>query len=147
MPGVPLEEDDELRVESVSLKRDDDPSRALVLHSQDQPLDQADAPVLADRPVPWADTLRATPSFEAGAVELLFLVGDQISRGRAHFSNHTAEKRTKNPGSGFPGEDSETLHLPREVVENDGDPPAEGPSQWHGEGEPRGRSHRKWERR
>ncbi len=39
MPGVPLEEDGELRVESVSLKRDDDPSRALILHSPDQTLD------------------------------------------------------------------------------------------------------------
>ena len=39
MLGVPFEEHGELVVESVSLKRDDDPSRALILHSPDQTLD------------------------------------------------------------------------------------------------------------
>ncbi len=32
MPGIPFEEDRELHVESVSLKRDDDPARTLVFH-------------------------------------------------------------------------------------------------------------------
>ncbi len=57
MSGIPFEEDGEFRVESVSLKRDDDPSRALILHSPDQTLDYADAPMLADGPVPRPDTL------------------------------------------------------------------------------------------
>ena len=39
MLGVPFEEHGEFVVELVSLKRDDNPSRALILHSPDQTLD------------------------------------------------------------------------------------------------------------
>ena len=138
MPGVPLEEDGELRVESVSLKRDDNPSRAFVLHRPDQPLDQADTPMLADRAVPWTDALRATPGFETGTVELPLLVADQIPRSLAHCSNRAAQERSKNPGSGFLGEHGETLNFPGEVIDDDGDPPAERPLLGHGEREPRG---------
>ena len=47
MPGIPFEEDRKLSVDSVSLKRDDDPARTLVFHGQNQPLDQTDAPMLS----------------------------------------------------------------------------------------------------
>ncbi len=39
MLGIPPKEDGDLCMESVSLKRDDDPSRAFILHSPDQTLD------------------------------------------------------------------------------------------------------------
>ncbi len=96
MPGIPSEEDRKLCVESVPLIRDDDPARALVLQGQDQSLDQADAPMLPDGPVPRPDTLRATPTSKTGAVELFLLVTDQVPRGLTGSSNHAAEERPKN---------------------------------------------------
>ncbi len=48
MQGIPFEEDCEFCLESVPLKRNDDPAGALVLHGQDQSLDQADAPMFPD---------------------------------------------------------------------------------------------------
>ena len=112
MPSIPLEENREFNVEPISLKRNENPARALVLQCQDQSLDEADASMLPDSPVPCSDPIRATPCSETWAVELLLLVADQVARRCAHSSNHTADERAESFGAGFVWEHRESLDLP-----------------------------------
>jgi hypothetical protein len=76
MRVVPGNEVGELPGKGRSTLRNQGSARCLIFHGSDEALDYGDAPVLPDSAIPWANSLAATPAFEAYTAEDAVLVAD-----------------------------------------------------------------------
>ena len=112
-----------------------DSTRGFVFQAENKPLDHGDAAVLAD----GAEARRNAMAFpaalvEARAGELRPLVGDEVFRLGLDDSHEPAEERSHGDGIRLLAEDRVAHGAAGEVVDDDGDPPAERPALRQGEG-------------
>ena len=92
---VPVGERKKLATACFSFLRQQNPSRALVLQTSDQTLDDGDAPVLADSAVTGRlDSLPLDPAAECSAVEDAVSVTDNVLGGCPSKSRRSSEERT-----------------------------------------------------
>ena len=77
---VPDHEERQLTPKLIALIRNNQLSRALALDRSNQPLDDGDAPVLANRTEPLADAAATAPCSEFAIGELRALIRDEMSR-------------------------------------------------------------------
>ncbi len=124
---VPVDVQRQLAAEGVTLVRDQQPTRALVLDRSDQPLDHGDAAVLADCTKALLYTPAAAPSPESFVRELGALVGDQMPRQSERPAQGSSQNGSDRSGRWLLLEHGKSHDPPREVIGDDGDPPAEWP--------------------
>jgi hypothetical protein len=92
MAIVPGDEQRQFSANLASAVGDHEPSRALVLHRQNEPFDDRDAAVFANGFETLMYAFPATPSTKRLVAELLALVGDQVPRTRSGVRNDSAKK-------------------------------------------------------
>ncbi len=80
MVVVPVEEQFEFPHHGTAPKGNQDEPRTPNLHGLDESLQDGDTSVLADRPEALGDSFRTTPFMHLVAVELCFLIRDEILR-------------------------------------------------------------------
>jgi len=119
-------------------QRHEDRASALGLHGADEPLDDGDAAVLADRAEAQVDSPALRPRSETGAVKLAAPVADEVSGLCFVPAHHSAEKGADLLGSGLFREDGEADGRRGEVIEHHGNPPAERPDLRQSERKPGG---------
>jgi hypothetical protein len=128
MTVVPRQEERKLAPKRIATVRDDQPLRALVFESPDESFNNSKTAVLADGSKPLADPPATAPSSEAFVGELRSLIGDQMSRHGASLPNGSSEEGPNRHGRRRLLEHGESHHPTREVIHNNGDPPAERPA-------------------
>ena len=128
IPVVPGDEERQLLAKRVSAARDEYPSRALVLHRENEPFDHGDTAVLPHRTESLTDAFATTPLSESNRDELLAVIGDQVLRVGSGLPNHTTEKHGDGRGRRTLVEHGDPHDATREVIHRHGDPPAERPS-------------------
>ena len=124
---VPVELKGEFVTHGVETQRDDYPAGALVLDRSDQPLDHSEAAVLAHRAEAWADTPPSAPLLERVTPKLPSLVADDVPRWVTSLADGAIQKSLDLHRCWTAKKDGEADHGSREVIDGDGDPPAEGP--------------------
>ena len=146
---VPIPPERQLREEGVAAERNkDETPRALILERPHQAFDDGDAAELADGPEAVLDPSAPAPTRECLGGELGSLVGDEMTRRNSDVVDGAIEKTADRIGRGLLGEYRDPRDPPREVIDHDTDPPAEGPDLRECEGEPRHpEAERGWNRR
>ena len=89
---VPIHKRRELRVERVRAKWHEDDPRTFILQTQNEPLHQGNAAVLANGAEAGCDPLAITPIHEYGAPKLLALVADDVFWRRAGVDDGASEE-------------------------------------------------------
>ncbi len=119
----------ELAAERVSRQRNDrQQARALVLHRLDEPLDDGEAAVLADGAEALLDAATDAEGPELLRCELNAVIGDQVSGPTLDPSAHSAEEGRHVARGRLLLEPGGPDGSPREVIDNDGDPPTKWPA-------------------
>ena len=136
VPVVPLREQRQLSVKDVALVGEQQLPRALVLDRANQPFDNSDAAVLADRPEALTNPAATAPFPKRLVAELLALVSDEMSGYGSGLPNGSAEKRPDRHRVRLLVEHGEAHDPTRVVIDGDGNPPAERPALRQREGEP-----------
>ena len=111
-------------------------ARALVLHRLDESLDDREASVLADGAEALLDAVTSAPGSELGRGELRAMVGDDVAGPAADGTTDASQPSRHLPGRRFLLKACGPDSSPREVIDDDGDPPTERPALWDGERPP-----------
>ena len=146
---VPVTPHRQFMSEGYTSKRySDELSGALGLQGSNQPLNHGDASVPPNRPEPLADAVAPTPPPEGLGDELLAFVGDHVRGGNAGVRDDTIQGTLNSFRRRLFREDGNAHHPSGEVIDDDREPPAEGPTLRECPREPRGpESERSWNRR
>ena len=118
-------------------RHDGQQARALVLQRSDVPFDDGQAPVFADSAESLLDAVTTAPGVELLCRELRAVVGDQVCWPAPDSSTRSPEEVRNLPGGWLFLEVRGPDGSPGEVIDGDGDPPAERPAQWQRERQPR----------
>ena len=108
-----------------------------MLQAANEPLDDRDAPMLADGSVPQPNLSLPAPATKGVAREHRLLIADQVTRHCPDGAHRSAQERAQRSRIGLLCEHLETLHAAGEVIHDDGDPPTEGPLLRESAGNPR----------
>jgi hypothetical protein len=111
-------------------------ARALALESADEPFDHGETPVLADRAETLLDAEALAPGDEHVGRELRSVVGDQVGGSAPLDATRLPEEPNHFPGGRLLLEVRDAHRSAREVIHDDGDPPAEWPPLRQGQGQP-----------
>ncbi len=133
---VPEEVSIELAFDERDRERKDDQAEALVLHGEEEALDDGDAAGLPHGSEARSNAVRRAPG-PILLLELRAVVGDRVARGPAALRDRAVEDGEHLGGGGLLREDAARDDAAREVIEDDGDPGAERPALREGKGEPR----------
>ncbi len=133
---IPEEVSIELAFDERDGQGKDDEAEALVLHAEDEALDDGDAAGLSHGSEARPNAVRRAPG-PVLLLELRALVGDRVAGSPAALLDRAVEDGDHLGGAGLLGEDAAGDYPAGEVVEHDSDPGAEGPALGQGEGDPR----------
>ncbi len=111
MAVVPTHEEHKLLAEPIPSERNLDSPSALALHRSEEPLDDRDAPMLADGAVAHLDPPPPTPLPEALTEEHRFLVADEMTGRSSDLCDRLAQERPQGPGIRLLLEDHEENNL------------------------------------
>jgi len=136
MAVVPLDEEADLTAECSPIQRHENATQSLPLHGSHQSFDHRDAAVLLDGPEALADATPPAPSPESLVGELRPLVGDEVVRGSARIPDGPAEHLADGDTGWILGEYRDTHDAPREMIDDDANPPAKRPALGHRPREP-----------
>jgi len=131
---VPSDEVVQLATERRGCQRNDrQQPRALVLHRLDEPLDDSQAAVLADGAESLLDAAGAAPRVELLRCELRSVVCDEVAGPTADLPAESAQEVRNLAGARLFLEVRCPHGATGEVIDDDGDPPAERPALRDGE--------------
>ena len=126
----PSDKQRELPPKAVATVGDQEAPSALVFDRPDESFDDRETTVLSYGSETLADTFPATPSSERSVAELLALISDQVPRTRSGPLHDSSEESSDSHRRGLLLEHGEAHDPARVVIDDDGDPPAEGPTLW-----------------
>ena len=126
---VPVTPHRQFMSEGYTSKRySDEPSGVLGLQGSNQPLNHGDASVPPNRPEPLADAVAPTPPPEGLGDELLAFVGDHVRGGNVGVRDDTIQGTLNSFRRGLFRENGNAHHPSGEVIDDDREPPADGPT-------------------
>ncbi len=128
VPVVPVDVQQQLMLEGCEAEGDEDRPRTLVLHRADESLEDPEAAVLADGTEPLLDATMPTPRAELVGGELRALIGDEVPGPAACLSGSAVEELHGCKGRRLALEDHDAHHAAGEMIDDHGNPPAEGPA-------------------
>jgi hypothetical protein len=108
-------------------ERNQDAARAVALQSSEEPLDDGYAAMLAHRAVARLDSSPPTPASVSSRHEHAFLIAQQVARRRPDVPDRTTEESAQRSSIRLVSEDHPPLNSAGVVIQDNNDPPAEGP--------------------
>jgi len=124
---VPREEQTDLRPELIDVQRYEDPTRTLLFHRADEPLDNRDAPVLPHLPETRPDLAFFAPLL-VSLTELAPLIRDDVLRRFPCLLDQSVQERAHLATRWLSTEHGESLRHSREMTDGNDNPPPEGPT-------------------